>query len=312
VSLIAKPAPADDGAARARTKRKRPGPLVRRRRRAGVLFALPVLAVLGPLMFYPVGQTIYHSFTNWDGITSQWIGTDGYSQLFHNPEFVQVLENNARMIVAVPVAIVASLGVAFLINGRPRGWKFFRSIFFLPTAVSWVVIGYISVSFFQNYGILQDALGKVGLGFLHPNLLSHQGGALVAVMLTFIWALFGVNLIIFLAGMATIDQEIYDAAKIDGASSMTVMWRITLPLLRRFIQFALIFSLITEFSALFSLIYIMTGGGPAFGTTTLEFFVYEQAFSEGNFGAAATAGVVLFAIIFTISMIQFRVLAGDE
>ena len=135
-------------------------------------------------------------------------------------------------------------------------------MFFLPTAVSWVVIGFISVRFFADQGILQSLLDNTGLGFLHPNMLSHERSALVAVMITFIWSMFGTNLIIFLAGMATIDQEIYDAARVDGAGSLTVMFRITFPLLKRFVQFTFIISLITAFSALFSLIYVMTGGGP--------------------------------------------------
>jgi multiple sugar transport system permease protein len=216
------------------------------------------------------------------------------------------------MILAIPVAIVIPLGVAFLINARVRGWRAFRSAYFLPTAVSWVVIGYIAVRFFQDNGILQSLLNNVGLGFLHPNMLSHERTALVAVMITFVWSMFGTNLIIFLAGMATIDQEIYDAAKVDGAGAFTTMFRITFPLLKRFVQFAFVISLITAFSALFSLIFVMTGGGPGYGTTTLEFFVYQQAFSAGDFGTGATAGVILFAAVFVVSMVQLRLLRSDD
>jgi ABC-type sugar transport system permease subunit len=112
--------------------------------------------------------------------------------------------------------------------------------------------------------------------------------------------------------MSTIDQEIYDAAKVDGAGAFSVMREITFPLLRRFVQLAFIISLITAFSALFSLIYVMTSGGPGFGTTTLEFFIYEQAFTENNFGIAATAGVVLFLGVFGVSMIMLRFLRSDD
>jgi ABC-type sugar transport system permease subunit len=271
-----------------------------------------VLALIGTLLLLPIGQTVYYSFTSWDGLTSQWVGTATYAHLFHNPEFVRVLENNATMILAIPVAILLPLGVAFLINSHVRGWRFFRSVFFLPTAVSWVVIGYIAVRFFADEGILQSLLGDVGLGFLHPNMLSHERSALVAVMITFVWSMFGTNLIVFLAGMATIDQEIYDAARVDGAGSLSVMFRITIPLLKRFIQFTFVISVITAFSALFSLIFVMTGGGPGYGTTTLEFFIYQQAFSSGDFGTGATAGVVLFAAVFAISMVQLRLLRSED
>ncbi|MHB8649162.1 MAG: carbohydrate ABC transporter permease, partial [Gaiellaceae bacterium] len=295
-------------------RRARRNPLAAQRHRAGLIFSLPVVVLVSTLLLIPIGQTVYYSFTNWDGFTSQWIGFAAYGRLFSNPQFVTVLENNAALVIAVPIAIALPLGVAFLINTHVRGWRFFRSVFFLPTAVSWVVIAFVARRFFDpdKQGILQSLLNHTGLGFLHPNLLAHEHSALAAVMITFVWSVFGTNMIIFLAGMATIDQEIYDAAKVDGAGPFTVMRRITFPLLKRFVQFAFIISLITAFSALFSLIVVMTNGGPGYGTTTLEFFIYEQAFTENNFGVGATAGVVLFLLVFAVSMVQLRLLRSDD
>ena len=277
-----------------------------------MLFTVPVLVLIGSLLLYPIGQTVYYSFTNWDGYTSQWIGPSTYTRLFHSPDFVRVLENNATILLAIPVAILVPLAVALLINSHVHGWRFFRSVFFLPTAVSWVVIGFIGVRFFANDGILHDLLSKLGLGSVHPDLLAHERSALLAVMITFIWSMFGTNLIIFLAGLATIDQEIYDAAKVDGASPFAAMFRITIPLLKRFIQFTFVITLITAFTALFSLIFVMTQGGPGFGTTTLEFFVYQYGFAQSFYGLGATAGVVLFVIVFAVSMIQLRLLRADD
>ncbi|PWU25388.1 MAG: sugar ABC transporter permease, partial [Candidatus Rokuibacteriota bacterium] len=205
------------------------------------------------MLLYPIGQTVYHSFTAWDGLTSHWVGSQNYHYFFHKPEFRQVLENNGLLLLSIPVAIAIPLAVAFLIHSKLRGWRFFRSIFFLPTAVSWVVIGFVAVRFFADDGLLQHFLDHVGLGFWHPNMLSHERSALVAVMITFVWSMFGTNLIIFLAGMATIDGELYDAARVDGAGSFTVMTKVTVPLLKRFIQFAFIITLIAAFTALFSL-----------------------------------------------------------
>jgi ABC-type sugar transport system permease subunit len=305
-----------EAAARLPRVRRRPrrSPLVAQRRRMGILFTLPVALLIGSLLLIPIGQTFYYSFTNWDGFTSQWIGFAAYTNLFHNPEFVTVLENNAVMLLALPISIVLPLAVAFLLNTQLRGWRIFRSVFFLPTAVSWVVIAFVARRFFDpdKQGILRSLLDHTGLGFWHPDLLAHEHSALIAVMITFIWSVFGTNMIIFLAGMSTIDQEIYDAAKVDGAGSFTVMVRITFPLIKRFVQFAFIISLITAFSALFSLIIVMTNGGPGYGSTTLEFFIYEQAFTENNFGVAATAGVVLFVLVFTVSMVQLGLLRSDD
>ena len=298
--------------ARLKPRRAR-GRLAARRRRAGMLFTIPVLALVGSLLLLPIGQTVYYSFTTWNGFEpAQWVGISAYQRLFSTPEFVTVLENNALLVLAIPVAVALPLAVAFLINTHVRGWRIFRSVFFLPTAVSWVVIAFVARNFFDNKGILQSILNGIGLGFWHPDLLSHEHSALIAVMITFVWSMFGTNMIIFLAGMSTIDQEIYDAARVDGAGNLSVMFRITFPLLKRFVQLAVIISLITAFSALFSLIYVMTSGGPGYGTTTLEFFIYEQAFTQQNFGIAATAGVVLFVGVFVISMIQVRLLRSDD
>ncbi len=300
-------------AAGLRWRRGSSSPLARRRRRAGLLFTLPVTALVGSLLLVPIGQTFYYSFTNWNGFDpAQWVGISAYGQLFSNPEFISVIENNGLIVLAIPVAVVLPLAVAFLINTHVRGWRFFRSVFFLPTAVSWVVIAFVARNFFDDSGVLQSILNHVGLGFWHPNMLDHERSALIAVMITFVWSTFGTNMIVFLAGMSTIDQEIYDAARVDGAGTLAVMFRITFPLLKRFVQLAFIISLITAFSALFSLIYVMTSGGPGYGTTTLEFFIYQQAFTEGNFGVAATAGVVLFAGVFTVSMLLIRMLRSDD
>jgi multiple sugar transport system permease protein len=129
---------------------------------------------------------------------------------------------------------------------------------------------------------------------------------MLAVAVTFIWSVFGTNTIIFITGMATLDREVYEAARVDGASAFTTFRRITIPMLMRFIQFAFILTLITAFTALFSLIFIMTGGGPGFGSTTLEFYVYQQGFKVGAFGYAAAIGIVLFVVVFGISIAQLR------
>jgi len=119
-------------------------------------------------------------------------------------------------VLAIPVA-VALRSRRVPDQHPPAGWQIFRSVFFLPTAVSWVVIAFVARNFFDNKGILQSILNGIGLGFWHPDLLSHERSALIAVMITFVWSMFGTNMIIFLAGMSTIDQEIYDAARVDGA-----------------------------------------------------------------------------------------------
>ena len=287
---------------------KRRSRYLRDRQRAGFLFSLPVMALILAFLAIPIVQTFYQSFTAWDGITSTWTGLQNYQYLAGAPTFWQVVENNLVLLASIPLAILIPLIVAFLLNEHVTGWRFFRSVYFLPTSISWVVIGMVAIRFFASEGILNGVLRTFGLGFIHTDLLSGEGSALAAVIITFIWSVFGTNTIIFITGMATLDREVYEAARVDGAGAMQTLIHITIPMLMRFIQFAFILTVITAFTALFSLIFIMTQGGPGFATTTLEFFIWDRAFKVGTFGLASAIGVVLFAVVFVIWIAQYRIL----
>jgi len=283
------------------------GRLRRAERRAGLLFVIPAVVLYVLLLALPILQTFYYSLTRWNGINSTFIGLANYQRLFTDPTFLRVVLNNLILLGAIPLAILIPLGVAFLLNEHVSGWRFFRSIYFLPTAISWVVIGIVAVRFFAQRGMLNSILASLGIP-AQTDMLANELSAMIAVAITFIWSVFGTNTIIFITGMATLDRDVYEAARVDGASGLATFRHITIPLLMRFIQFAFVLTLITGFTALFSLIFVMTQGGPGFGTTTLEFFVYQTAFAQGEFGYAAAVGVVLFVIVFGISVIQLRLL----
>ena len=294
----------------AATERRPPRPtgrLGRAERRAGLLFVLPAVLLYALLLALPIVQTFYYSLTRWNGINSTFIGFANYERLFTDPAFFRVLVNNLILLVSIPVAILIPLGAAFLLNEHVFGWRFFRSVYFLPTAISWVVIGIVAVRVFAQRGMLNSILSAVGIP-IRTDMLSTELTAMLAVVITFIWSVFGTNTIIFITGMATLDRDVFEAARVDGASGLATFRHITIPLLMRFIQFAFVLTLITGFTALFSLIFVMTQGGPGYGTTTLEFFVYQTAFAQGEFGYAAAVGVVLFVIVFAISIIQLRLL----
>lgn len=275
-------------------------------RRAGIVFALPVIILELLFLAIPIVQAAFYSFTRWDGITATPVGLANYQRLFADPTFWRVTLNNLLLLASIPFAILIPLLVAYLLNEHVLGWRFFRSAYFLPTAISWVVIGMVALRVFAGEGILNHVLAAVGLGFIHTDMLGGELSAMAAVAITFVWSVFGTNTIIFITGMATLDRDIYEAARVDGASPFTTFRKITVPMLMRFIQFAFILTLITAFTALFSLIFVMTGGGPGYGTTTLEFYVYQQGFQVGVFGYAASIGIVLFVIVFAISLAQLR------
>ena len=286
--------------------------LARRRRRAGLLLSLPAVIIVVALLGIPIGQAVYYSMTTWDGITSTWIGPGTYATALSDPIFWRVLENNGLLLLCIPFAIGIPLGVAALLHEHVLGWRFFRSVYFLPTAISWVVIGMVSVQFFALNGMLNHLLADVGLGSVQTNALAGQGSALTALAITFIWSMLGTNTIIFLTGMATLDPTLTEAARVDGLTRRQVFFRVTLPLLRRFIQFSFVITVISAFSALFSLIFVMTGGGPGLGTTTLEFFVYQSGFAQGQFGTGALYGIILFVIMIIVGIGQLRLIRPED
>lgn len=267
-----------------------------RRRRAGIVLSIPAVALVVALLGVPIGQAVYYSMTTWNGTTATWIGPSTYSSTFTDPIFWRVLENNGLLLLAVPVAIGIPLLIAALLNEHVRGWRFFRSVYFLPTAISWVVIGMFALRFFAA----------------RTDWLAGEGSALLALAITFIWSMVGTNTMIFLTGMATLDPTLIEAAKVDGLNRLQIFYRVTLPLLTRFVQFAFVITVISAFSALFSLIFVMTGGGPGFGTTTLEFFVYQTGFQQVQFGTGALYGIILFVIMAVVGLVQLRLIRAED
>ena len=288
------------------------GRLARRRRRAGIMLSLPAVIIVVALLAIPIGQAVYYSMTTWDGITATWIGPSAYVTALSDPIFWRVIENNALLLLSIPFAIGIPLAIAALLHEHVRGWRFFRSVYFLPTAISWVVIGMVAVQFFALNGLMNKLLAAVGLGSLQTDMLAGQYSALAALAITFIWSMLGTNIIIFLTGMATLDQTLIEAARVDGLNRWQIFSHVTVPLLKRFIQFSFVITVISAFSALFSLIFVMTNGGPGFGTTTLEFFVYQSAFSQGQFGTGALYGIILFVIMITVGLVQLRLIRSED
>jgi len=282
------------------------------RRLTGFALAIPALALVVAFVVVPIIQAVYYSMTSWNGLVSTWIGPSTYTDTFRQQVFWRVLENNGMLLLAVPVALAVPLGIAVLLHEQVRGWRFFRSVYFLPTAISWVVIGMVAERFFAYDGLLNRMFGWVGLSSVHTDFLGNQSTALLALAITFVWSMIGTNTVIFLTGLATLDQSVAEAAYVDGATAWQNFTGVTLPHLRRFVQLAFVLTVISAFSALFSLIFVMTGGGPGYSTTTLEFFVYQTGFSQSEFGTAALYGIVLFVIMALVGIVQLRLIRTED
>lgn len=267
----------------------------------GFVFTLPALVLLALFVVAPLSQGIYYSFTNWDGAVATWVGFDNFVSLARNPDLRRTLLNSVYILVSIPVGMVLPFATAYLLSSGIRGARLLRIVIFAPTSLSWVVIGLVARGFFASDGPVNGILNSVGLQQLANNWLASPTSALIAVLITFNAAVFGVNTVIFLAGFATVDRSMIEAARVDGASSLRILVSIVLPVMRRFVEFVFVITVVVSFTGLFALIFVMTGGGPGSATTTLEFAVWQSAFSSGDFGLAAALGLVL--LLLTVGVI---------
>lgn len=260
----------------------------------GAAFAFPVIVLIGLVVYLPVVQAFYYSLTGWNGQTAPYVGTANYvHNVFGGPGASRILLNNLLLLATVPIVVMVSFVVAAMLYRRRRS-GLYRFIYFLPVALSGVSIGLLGLTIF---GGGQDSIS---------NWLGGSWTALGAVAVMFSWATFGINTIIIFAGMTTVDPQILEAAELDGALGLKQLWYILFPLTRRFVEFALFLTLVAALTQLFPVIFTMTYGGPGFGTTTLEFALYDNGFNNGDFGLAAATGVVLLVVTAIVTWPRVR------
>lgn len=269
----------------------------------GVLFTLPAVLLVGLVIILPLFQAVYYSFTNWNGAHADWVGWANYINMFRDPELRRSLINSLFIFVSVPFGLIMPFITAYLLHKDIPGNRLMRALIFAPTALSWVVIGMVGRQFFAQRGPISPIFQLFGAS--SPNWLADGNFALLAVILTFNAALFGVNTVIFLTGLATVDRSTIEAAWLDGAKEWQVIAYVILPAMRRFVEFVLIITVVTSFTGLFGMIYMMTGGGPGSATLTLDFAVWRRAFATGAFGAGAAIGITLMIVtLVAISLIR--------
>jgi multiple sugar transport system permease protein len=283
----------------------------RRTRRVFPYFALvpAALFVIG-LMLLPIAATIYHSFTNWDGLTSTFIGLRNFSLILHNPIVSQIFLNSVIFLISVPLILIASLVVAVLVYEKVPGWRLFRFLFFIPNVLSPVIVGVLFSTFFLPGGLADQPLRAVGLGSFAW--LSDPWTARLVVILALVWTSFGFGMVVILSAMTTIDPALYDAAIIDGASWWRRIWRITIPLISSTLQFLSVINVIYTFTSLFSFVFVITAGGPGFATTTVDYYTYLTTFENGQFGYGAALAVMLFLIVLLLTIAQIKLFPQRE
>jgi multiple sugar transport system permease protein len=284
-------------------------------------FLLPTILVLGLFLFYPILWTFFISFKKvtlanidalkpWN-IPGEWIGLRSYRLLLRDPFFWQSVRNTAFFaVIFVPATLALSLGLAILVNHpRIKGLGAYRTIFFLPYAISIVGAGIIwKWLFHSEYGLINALINACG--GQGPNWLGHSQLAMCIIALMCVWRWSGYFMLIFLAGLQSIPDELYDAAAVDGAGGWQRFRHITLPLLRRPMILAVILLLIRT-QGIFQEVYIMTGGGPGNRTVTVAFAIWKAGFYHFNFSRAAAMSYLLFLAVILLAAAQY-IIVGRE
>ena len=241
----------------------------------------------------------------------QWIGLGNYRSLFADPVFRRSLLNTAYFsAIFIPGTLAVSLGLALLVRQGLRGIGVFRALFFLPYVVSIVAAGLVWRWMFDTEHGLINALVAIA-GGEGPDWLGHPQLAMVVIALMSIWRWSGYFMLIFLAGLESIPTSLYEAAGVDGVGRWMTFRRVTLPLLRRPMIFALIVLLIRA-QNIFQEVYVMTGGGPGNRTVTVAFLIWQTAFRSFRIGRAAALSYLLFLLVLAVAVVQFLMLGRER
>ncbi|MCC6315124.1 MAG: sugar ABC transporter permease [Thermomicrobiales bacterium] len=259
------------------------------------------------VIWYPVAKTFYYGFTNWNGASAKWVGLKNYTKILSGPEFLSALRTNLVFVVAIPGILIICVVVSVLLFEQAPGWRFFRSVYYLPTILSAAVVGLLMRIMFSAQGAMNDILQSLGLGMLTRDWLGAPNTAFVVLVFVFYWQTLGQGVLIFLAGLSSIPTDLLEAARIDGAGWWNRLTRIILPLLVPAIAYFVIFNMIWAFVGVFAMVYTVTNGGPGYSTTPIDLLIYRKAFEAGQLGFASALSIILFAIVLVISAVQIRI-----
>lgn len=281
----------------------------RRRARAGRLFVAPNLIAVGVFMLFPLGFSLYMSFQRWDLFTPpKFLGLKNFRDLTSDPLFVIALRNTVVLTVgSVVPTVLVSLVVAAVLSREVKGIGIFRTVVFLPLAISSVVMAVVwQFVFDTDNGLLNIVLGWVGVGPVPWLVQPHW--AMVSLCMVSVWRSVPFASVVLLAAMQGVPGNLYEAARIDGAGAIRQFVSITVPMIRGAVSFVVVISVIHAFQA-FDLVYVLNGpnGGPETATYVLGIMLFQHAFSFLEFGYASALAWVIFAILLVLTVLQFRI-----
>lgn len=274
---------------------------------SGYLCFAPALILIVGLKLYPLAMGTLYSFTNWRG-GPKWdfIGLANYTRMIKDPAFIASMINAVKVLFTLPLWVGLPLVLAFLIFQLTPGWRFFRAAFVFPYIVAPVIAGYIFSFVLGLDGPVNIVLRAVGLGFVAVQWFGSVDTALWALAGVALWNQFGVGVVIYLAGMANIPGDYFEAAKVDGASWFQLLVLVGIPVLLPTIGYWSVVCTAGMLIWFFPYIYAVTGGGPGYASTLPEYYIYQVSTKYAQPAYASAMGLVLFAYISIVSFSQVR------
>lgn len=272
--------------------------------RVAWLMLSPFLLFFALFVLYPILMNIYYSFTNYNLDSADWVGLKNYRRLFRDKAFLMALKNTSIYAFFGVVALtVLGFATASVLNRKIRGIRFIRMLMIFPYATSMTAVAMIWLMLLDpTAGLINKILRMAGLTGV--DWLFNVRTALPCLIFVHIWKNIGYCMLIYLAGMQSIPEELYEAATVDGASEFNKLFHITLPMVRPVSFFVLITTMLESFKT-FDQVKLMTGGDPLYSTTTIVHQIYQRGFAEFRMGYAAAMSVVLLVIMLAITLMNY-------
>ncbi|KQR04196.1 ABC transporter permease [Arthrobacter sp. Leaf141] len=279
----------------------------RRNTLIGWTFILPNFLGFLAFTLIPVIAAFALSFMEWTSFTApRWVGLENFQRMLQSDTFWVALRNTVVYALGhVPLTMALALGLAMLLNRKLKGIGFFRVAIFFPYITSLVAVAVVwNMLFSPDNGPINQFLNAIGIAEA-PGWTSSSDWAMPAVIITSVWRDMGYYMILYLAGLQAIPTELYEAAEVDGASGWQRFWNVTIPSLRPTTFFVVVMLTVSSFKV-FDLIVVMTNGGPGRATTVLSQLIYQEGIGEGKFGYSSAISLVLFLIVLSITVLQFK------
>lgn len=281
--------------------------MIRTRRLTPYLFITPLALILLVVYGYPLVKIFDFSMKRVRGFDGPVIGLANFQSLFDDPVFTTAIIHNLQLLLAVVPLLLVSLVIAIALYERLRGWRFFRTLVFIPYILAVPIVGVVLKNMFQFNGPINQLLRGIGLDGLALDWIGDKNIAIWTVMTMIVWRESAFGIILFVSRLLSLNEELTEAAQLDGASWWQRTRYIVVPQLRGVIEFYLVLGLITMAASVFAYVYIVPGkGGPANGTQVLELYIYNWAFEKYLPGIASAAAVLLFLVTALLMFVLFR------